>query len=198
MYAFPEPVRADVKEVSVFSGNGKADLLADLAAGKRVVVFGSGPFKSLPTTFRIGLAGRSAGNYATVVKGHPALGDFPHEGYCGWQFCRLFENASAIQLEGDVPFDPIVDIASSVKVVIRQALLAEYRVGKGRLLVSGFRFHDDDPAGVYLKAQLLAYAASDRFEPKASVSPEQLAAVIDAPIVTGSADTNRANDTNAN
>ena len=49
-----------------------------------------------------------------------------------------------------------------------------------------------------MKAQLLAYAASDRFAPKASISPEQLVAVIDAPIVTGSADTNRANDTNAN
>lgn len=164
-----------------------------------MVLLGEGPFNALPVgSFRIGLAGRSAGNYATVVKDHPALGDFPHEGYCGWQFGRLFENASAIQLEGDVPFDPIVDIASSVKVVIRQALLAEYRVGKGRLLVSGFKFHDDDPAGVYLKSQLLAYAASDRFEPKASLSPERLAAVIDAPIVVGSKDTNRANDTNAN
>ena len=200
VYAFPKPKTVDVSSVRVMKRRTtKEELLAALAAGERVALLGEGPFNALPiSSFRIGLAGRSAGNYATVVKEHPALGDFPHEGYCGWQFCRLFENASAIQLEGDVPFDPIVDLASSVKVVIRQALLAEYRVGKGRLLVSGFKFHDDDPAGVYLKAQLLAYAASDRFEPKSSISPEQLAAVIDAPIVTGSVDTNRANDTNAN
>ena len=199
-YAFPKPATVDVSSVRVMKRRTtKAELLTALAAGERVALLGEGPFNALPVnSFRIGLAGRSSGNYATVVKDHPALGDFPHEGYCGWQFRRLFEGASAIQLEGDVPFDPIVDIASSVKVVIRQALLAEYRVGKGRLLVSGFKFHDDDSAGAYLKSQLLAYAASDRFEPQQAITPEQLASVIDAPIVTGSVDTNRANDTNAN
>ena len=199
VYAFPKPKVVDTGSLAVFDGNAtKADLVDALADGKRVVLMGHGPFNALPTSFRIGLAGRSQGNYATIVRDHPALGDFPHEGYCGWQFCRLMEHGSAIQLEGDVPFDPIVDIASSVKVVIRQALLAEYRVGRGRILISGFNFNDDDPAGTYLRSQLLAYAASEKFEPSLSISPEQLCAVVDAPIVTGSVDTNRAQDTNAN
>ena len=152
----------------------------------------------MPTSFRIGLAGRSSGNYATVVKDHPIFADFPHDGFCGWQFRRLMDQGQAIQLEGDVPFDPIVDIASSVKVVIRQALMFEYRVGPGRLLVCGFRFDEGDPAAKWLKASLLAYASGSGFEPRHSITPEQLESVIDAPIVTGSADTNRANDTNAN
>ncbi len=198
-YAFPSPAFVDTSSIKVMKRRTRKEpLLAALAAGEKVVLLGAGPFNSLPTTFRIGLAGRRTGNFATVIKNHPALGDFPHEGYCGWQFMHLLKYGSAIQLEGKILFDPIVDIASAVKVVIRQALLAEYRVGKGKLLVSGFKFHPDDPAGNYLKAQLLAYAASDRFNPAASITLEELAAVIDAPIVTGDADTNRANDTNAN
>ena len=59
---------------------------------------------------------------ATVIKrDHPIFRDFPHGGYCGWQFRRLMEGGRAVQLEAGIPFDPIVDVASSVKNVIRQA-----------------------------------------------------------------------------
>ena len=198
-YAFPVPAKVEPTNVKVLSGKvRKKDLLRGLAAGERIVLFGRGPFNALPTSFRIGLAGRSSGNYATVVKDHPVFADFPHEGYCGWQFRRLMEQGQALQLEGDVPFDPIVDIASSVKVVIRQAMLFEYRVGPGRLLVCGFKFDGGDPAGNWLKSAILSYASGQKFEPRQSITPEQLMSVLVAPIVTGSADTNRANDTNAN
>ena len=73
----------------------------DTEKGEKVLLFGAGPFKSLPTTFRIGLAGRCSGNYATVIKsGHPAFEGLPHDGYCGWQFRRLMEGGAAVQLEG--------------------------------------------------------------------------------------------------
>ena len=200
VYAFPRVASAEPPaDVVVIHKSRREKMLAALAAGKRVVVFGGGPFKALPTSFRIGLAGRSSGNYATVIqKDHPIFADFPHEGYCGWQFRRLMDQGQAVQLEAAVPFDPIVDIASSVKVVIRQALMFEYRVGPGRLLVCGFRFRDDDPAAAYLKDCLLAYAAGAAFTPRHAITPAQLEAIMDAPLVTGSADTNRARDTNAN
>lgn len=199
VYAFPKTSAATPQGVTILGNKAtREQLLAELAAGKRVLVYGQGPFNGLDTNFRIGLAGRSAGNFATIIREHPIFRDFPHEGYCGWQFKKLMERGKAVQLEGSVPFDPIVDIASSAKVVIRQALMFEYRVGDGRLLVCGFKFHDDDPASQYLKAKVYDYVASDAFAPKDAITPEQLAAVIDAPIVTGSKDTNRANDTNVN
>ena len=172
-------------------------LLAAMARGERVVLFGAGPFKSLPTTFRIGMAGRCWGNYATVIKpDHPVFRDFPHDGYCGWQFRRLMEGGRAVQLEAGVPFDPIVDVASSVKYVIRQAAMFEYRVGEGRLLVCSFNFKWDDPAAAWLRERIVSYAGSPAFEPAQSIAPGQLRAVADAPLLRGDIDTNRAKNPN--
>ena len=197
LYAFPHsstpPLAHSSTNPRVVGDISADELLAAMDKGERVLLLGAGPFKSLPTTYRIGMAGRCAGNFATVVKkGHPALEGLPHDGYCGWQFRRLMEGGKVVQLEADVPFDPVVDVASAVKFVIRQAAMFEYRVGSGRLLVCSFNFKGNDPAAAWLRARLVAYAGSSAFEPAQSISPEQLRAVIDAPLLRGDVDTNRA------
>ena len=194
VYAFPNSGwRTSPSALRVDSNISRDDLLAAMARGERVLLFGAGPFKSLKTSYRIGLAGRPSGNYATVVKkGHPALAGLPHDGYCGWQFRRLMEGGAAVQLEAGVPFDPIIEIASSEKFLIRQAALFEYRVGEGRLLVCSFRFGDGDPAAAWLKGRLAEYAASDAFNPKQSLTPDQLRAVIDAPLLSAEKNRNKA------
>ena len=188
MYAFPRAAAAPAlsRDLRIVSDISRDDLLAAMAHGERILLLGPGPFKSLKTSFRIGLAGRSDGHYATVIKpGHSALADFPHDGFCGWQFAGLMEGGDAVQLEAGVPFDPIIDVASSDKFVIRQAALFEYRLGAGRLMVCSFAFREDDPAAVWLKDRLVRYASSDRFEPVAALSLDQLRAVLDAPLLTG-------------
>ncbi len=198
IYAFPRVEQKPVpSNVRVAKSMGEAELAAALANGDRVLLFGAGPFKSLPTTYRIGMAGRTSGNFATVVKaGHPALEGMPHDGFCGWQFRRLMEGGRAVQLEADVPFDPIIDVASAVKFPIRQAALFEYRVGEGRLLVCSFAFRASDPAAEWLRARLVDYAAGDAFNPSARLTPAQLHAVINAPLVTGGQNSNRARNPN--
>ena len=194
IYAFP-PVAARPTpiNVKVVKDIGETELVDALARGERVLLFGTGPFKSLPTTYRIGMAGRCSGNYATVIKnGHPALEGLPHDGFCGWQFRRLMEGGCAVQIEAGVPFDPIIDIASSVKFPIRQAGLFEYRVGEGRLLVCSFAFDADDPAANWLRARLIDYAAGAAFDPPQRLTPEQLLAVIRAPRLSGAQNQNRA------
>ena len=164
-----------------------------MAKGERVLLLGTGPFKSLPMSYRIGMAGRCSGNFATVIKpGHPALEGLPHEGFCGWQFRRLMEGGRAVQLEAGVPFDPVVDVASAVKCAIRQAALFEYRIGKGRLLVCSFNLNGDDPAVMWLRNRLVEYAESDAFEPALKLTSGQLHAVVSAPLVSGAPDGNRA------
>lgn len=193
VYAFPAAgpcVPRGSAPVRVVSDIKRDDLLAAMGRGERVLLLGKGPFKSLRTSFRIGLAGRTSGHYATVIKpGHPALEGMPHEGFCGWQFRRLMQDGAAVQLEAGVPFDPVIEVASSDKYLIRQAMLFEYRVGEGRLLVCSFAFGANDPATAWFKARLEAYAASDAFRPAQSLTPGQLRAVIDAPLF--SADVNR-------
>ena len=194
VYAFP-PVteRPSPANVKVVKDINEAELVVALAKGERVLLLGAGPFKSLPTTYRIGMAGRTSGNYATVIKpGHPALEGLPHDGFCGWQFRRLMEGGRAVQLEAGVPFDPIIDIASSVKFPIRQAELFEYRVGEGRLLVCSFAFGCDDPAAAWLRTRLTDYAAGEAFDPPQRLTSAQLQAVIRSPFLSGAQNQNRA------
>lgn len=197
IYAFPPPseIRPD-GGVRVVKDISEEELLRAMSDGERVLLLGAGPFKSLPTTFRIGMAGRTSGNYATVITGHPALRGFPHEGYCGWQFRRLMEGGRAVQLEAGVPFDPVIDVASSVKCVIRQSMLFEYRIGEGRLLCCPMNFGGGDPAAEWLRTRLAEYVASDEFRPKASLTPEQLVAVVSAPLVCAEENSNEARNAN--
>ena len=192
-YAFPEAETRAADGVKVVTDISRDDLLAAMRTGERVLLFGTGPFKTSPMSYNNGRAGRCSGNFATVIRaGHPVFADFPHDGFCGWQFRRMMHEASVVQLEADVPFDPVVDVASAVKCPIRQAALFEYRVGEGRLLVCTFRFDEGDPAAAYLKERLKGYAASDAFAPKDALSVEQLAALIDHPRVITTANPNRA------
>ncbi|MDE3276735.1 MAG: hypothetical protein PUJ80_12050 [Verrucomicrobiota bacterium] len=198
IYAFPKveglPAHGGVKVVEDISVDG---LAAAMSRGERVLLLGSGPFKALKTTFRIGMAGRCYGNYATVIDAmHPAMRGMPHEGFCGWQFRHMMEGGRAVQLEADVPFDPVIDVASSVKMPIRQAYLFEYRVGEGRLLVCSFRLDEGDPAARWLKAGLVRYAAGPLFNPRHVISAEQLRAVVNAPLLRGSENSNRARNPN--
>ena len=200
IYAFPkgkgEAVSSPLQKESglrIVTDISEEGLQAAMAKGERVLLLGAGPFKSLPMTYRIGMAGRCSGNFATVIKrDHPALAGLPNEGFCGWQFRRLMEGGKAIQLEADVPFDPIIDVASAVKCVIRQSALFEYRIGEGRLLVCSFNFAGSDPAATWLRDRLIAYAASDGFEPAQTLTPAQLHAVLSAPLVSGAKNANRA------
>ncbi len=102
------------------------------------------------------------------------------------------EDRNAAVREGGVPFDPIIEIASSEKFLIRQAALFEYRVGEGRLLVCSFRFGDSDPAAAWLKGRLAEYAASAAFNPVQTLTPAQLGAVIDAPLLSAEKNRNKA------
>lgn len=171
-------------------------LLAALREGRDVLLWNPGPLASLPTSFQISLAGRTEGNLATVIADHPALEGLPHAGFCGWQFRRMLEGGNAVVFADGVPFDPIIEIASSHKNPIRQAMLFECRVGKGRLLVSGFRFEENDPAACWLKAKLAEYARSDRFQPRQSLTEAQLGLLLSQKAQLRQMDTNRAMNLN--
>ncbi len=135
-------------------------ILEQLSNGASVVLLGAGPFPVAPTSFQISCAGRSNGNLATVVKHHSALGDFPHEGWCDWQFFELLTNGHSVVFNDlDIPFVPIVEVASSFKRIFKQSPLFELQVGQGRLLVCTLNLSADTPEVRYLRNRLLAYAA---------------------------------------
>lgn len=174
-YAFPKAKKTKIKDLTVFDGNANLDEIVEaLNNGEKVLLFGKGPFKTASASFQLSVAGRTNGHLATVISDHPAMRDFPHDGYCGWQFAKMLET-SAVILDGtDGEHEPIIDIASSYKNARREALLFEYAVNSGKLLVCSLNLNDDDPAAAWFKQSLIAYAESEEFAPKQTITLSKL------------------------
>lgn len=197
LYLFPEVETFETGKVIVSEDMDAEELVHALRRGEDVLLLGTKPFACLPTSFRIALAGRTAGNIATVISDHPILKDLPHEGFCGWQFCHLLEGGQAVCFEDDsVPFHPIIEVVSTHKFAVRQSALFEFKALNGRLLVCGFQFSDLDPAARWLKAQLVSYAQSENFKPQDILDERQFYALINGEVTKIEGNTNFAVNAN--
>ena len=199
LYVFPKLKKAvKAKNLTVTTDMSKKKLLRAMERGKRVLLLGAGPFPKQPISFQIALAGRTNGHLATVVKDHPLLDALPHDGFCGWQFREMINGGcSAVLDHPDVPYEPIIESATSYKNARPEALMFEYRVGEGRLLVSTLDLKADDPGACWLKERLIDYASGELFEPDIALSLSALSALLeeDAVIDDGD-DTNEAANKN--
>lgn len=113
---------------------------------------------------------------------HPALELFPTEYHSNWQWWDAMSHADAIVLN-DFPaeLEPIVRIIDDWVSNRNLALLLEASVGKGRILISGadlVNALEKRPEARQLKASLLAYMNSDRFDPNVELSSKQISKII--------------------
>lgn len=169
IWLFPK-VRTKAAESTCISCE---NMLTRLRTGKNVVIFGKGPFSAIATTYQISVAGRTVGNLATAIADHPVINELPHDGCCTRQFREMMNGGYAVPLVG-VPYDPIIEVASSYKNAIPLAAMFEYRVGKGKLFVCTLDLKDTDPGAAWLKRTILDYVKSDRFAPAHTISETQL------------------------
>jgi hypothetical protein len=95
-----------------------------------------------------------------------------------------------------LPHEPIIDIASSYKNAHREAMLFEYKVGAGRLIVCTLDLTDGDPFAVWLKNKILSYASFDAFEPKYAINLSELSALCDNRITVEGSNENMAQNKN--
>lgn len=202
LYSFPrvKPItEATLRRagVTVATEMEAGELIESMARGERVVLLGAGPFPTEKISFQISLAGRTNGHLATVVTDHPLLEGLPHDGTCGHQFRSMMNGGQAVILEGaEVPYRPIIEIATTYKNARREALLFEYRVGAGRLLCCPLRLGEGDPGAVWLRERMLAYAMSDAFLPADALSPTALAALLGRSSVADEGNANAAMNKN--
>ena len=191
LYVFPEAKVTENKELIIKEEITKEELISNMNDGKTVLLLGSKPFNTLPTSFKIALAGRCAGNLATVIKDHPVVKDMPNDGFCAWQFAEMFENGNAVVFEDDsVPFNPIIEVVSTHKYVVRQAALFEFCAGNGKLMVCSFDFKDDDPASNWFKGELVSYACGQSFSPEERIDIKTLEILIDGQTKKAEGNTN--------
>ena len=149
-----------------------------LADGGRIILMASGIFKERHAYFQnIEWNASTEGQSGTVVRNHPALGDFPHDNYCDLQFYGMLRTTPAIDLDcWPVRIEPIIRAIASYKACYNMGHLFEVRAGKGRILITTLdlktnwaNYPTSCVEKQYLIHQLRKYVASDSFAPKAEV-----------------------------
>lgn len=116
---------------------------------------------------------------------HPALAQFPTDFYQDWQWNDILTSGHGIVMD-TLPRDlkPIVQPIDDWNTNRKFGLLFECRVGKGKLLVCTADLTKDPerrPAARQLRNSLLAYAASDAFDPKVEVPEALLEKLLETP-----------------
>ncbi len=204
LYSFPRaafslPTKAEQKAIGVsfYTDISEEKLVSLMRRGESVVLFGTGPFATLPTSFQIALAGRTAGHLATVISDNPMMEDFCHEGFCSWQFRSMLDGGKSAVLDlADIPFEPLVEAVSTYKYAHREALIFEYRIGEGRLLVCTLNLDKNDAGARWLKKHIADYAMSDSFAPKHSLTEPELISLFNTNPIYVAENTNMARNTN--
>ena len=207
LYVFPKPASVSDtalrrRGVTVAESMTADELIARLSRGERVVLLGGAPFPTVPASFQLSVAGRTTGHLATVINDHPLTAAIPHDGFVGRQLGGLMNDASSAVLDlPSIPYEPIIEIASSYKNARREALLFEYAALGGRLLVCTLNLASGDPAAAWLRAELLNYAASDAFAPAIGLTAAELHKLLGITVTAEALNTNAAlnkNDITAN
>jgi len=108
---------------------------------------------------------------------HPALAAFPTDAHSNWQWWYPLSDAAPMILDG-LPRElrPVVQVVDDWFTNRKLGLVFEARVGPGRLLVTSVDLRDAvlDPVRRQLRASLLAYAGSEKFQPTVEMSAEQI------------------------
>jgi beta-galactosidase len=132
----------------------------------------------------------AGGAIGTMVREHPALKGFPHDGFGDLQFFNLMDGAAPLPLDRwPVGYQPIIGgirttagFLSKSKDLSRVGYMFEGKVGEGRLLVTTLRFreHFDEayPDVIYLFNCVLRYLTSAGFSPADTIGPDELRALM--------------------
>ncbi len=150
-----------------------------LAAGGRIILLGHRPFPGSETSFQPAVAGRAQGNVATCIEDHWITRRLPHAGFCDWQFYYMLEGGSSVVFNDlGLPFDPIIEVVSSYKTIVKQAALFELKVGAGRLLVCSLNITPGDAASEHLLQTMIRYAQSEAFDPTVQADKTHIEAIL--------------------
>jgi hypothetical protein len=183
VFPFAEPISFDqeIQTNVLLTSVMTAEVIACLQAGGRVLWFQSGdelncrPYSLHP----------QVDYHATVVNRHPALGAFPHEGWCDMQFHNLIGDAvldtGYFESNRLIPIieafhAPFLTHLPRIMPFRRKGFLAELEVGAGRILMTTFEFDhvDAQPEAAAMAHELLDYLLNQANSPAAHLTVNEL------------------------
>ena len=178
-WCFPAVKNAELPENCAISTSFGDKELNFLANGGNLLLLDGFPCELSEEFYRPCSTGRSNGHYGSYVNKHPVMDEFPNDGFLEFQiFNMIYPGGRALLFNADsvLPFEPVIGLIPPYKLHNQKALLAEYAVGKGRLMLCSLHLDIDDPAAAFLKSRLVKYLASGKFVSAPEVSLETLTA----------------------
>jgi hypothetical protein len=123
------------------------------------------------------------GNMGTVIHPHPALGAFPHQGWCDLSFVHLISGAYPIDLSpfGNGRVKPILRAIDHYKTMGDKAYLFEVGLGRGVVLACSLKIahtFSSSPATRYLLDRMLRHLAGGALRPWQTIGRAQLEAAL--------------------
>lgn len=159
--------------------------LKELEAGKNILfVPGKDAVKSykegnFTTVFWSPIVFLSEKNCGMICdSGHEVFNSFPTDKYSDFQWKKIMESSISMAIdELDASFEPIVQLVPNFYHNEKLANMFEAKLGKGKLFVCSidiFTFLHKDMPKQYLKKSIYKYLNSSRFNPKQSLSSDDL------------------------
>lgn len=108
---------------------------------------------------------------------HPSLQGFPNDGHSDWQWWNIVKNAVVMNLDETPGLDPILEVVDNFVSNRQLGLIAETKIGKGRLLLCSIdllNLKDKKPEAAQLLRSLLNYMNSDKFNPSKESTMESI------------------------
>ncbi len=162
-WVFPDAVRTPSASCRV-SDRLTPELIDFAAAGGGLLLTGGFPAETREETFRPHTSGRALGHSGALINPHPVWRRFPHEEFMDWQFFPLMNGSRSISCDREMPeYRPLMELIPSFKLIRFKSMLSEFRVGRGRIIMTGLVLADDEPAGRFLKHELLSYLDGGAF-----------------------------------
>ncbi len=148
----------------LISQAGAPEVGPALAAGKCAILI-TGPAGKPDVSLGWWWMGTQVG---TAFASHPALGDFPHEGYLSPLAFRILKRGKALPYDGLRPEEMMI-VGEGLDGYFVYA--AEARMEAGRVLMTfGLDLLSDTPEGACLLDGMIRYVRSDVFHPKGAVN----------------------------
>jgi len=198
-WVYPDRIRVNEPD-DVVLAHSPDEAATPLKQGKRVLLLPAAnalrgrfpdPFRSIFwTSFSLTRAfGPDGGHTLGFLcdPDHPVFSHFPTDWHCDWQWYELLRESHPMILDGwdmkhpwPKDYRPTIQSIDCWKYNRKLALLAEARVGQGRLAICSMDIESDLEERVVARQfrhSLMTYLSSDHFEPQESVALEQVEAL---------------------
>ena len=113
---------------------------------------------------------------------HPVFAQFPTESHSNWQWWYIVSRAGAMILDGlPTELRPLVQVIDDWFTARKLGLVFEARVNGGRLMVTSIDLEEGstrNPVARQLRASIVGYMRSRRFDPAVVLTPEQVASLV--------------------